>query len=221
MSKRVIETLSESSRVNQKNPNISLMNFAQKIYGKCPNCDQATIIKADYKYFNRIENARVQCLYCSFYENWDSEKIYGTAIGKAKNPCPNCGIKWLTAEVKIKNSKPFKDHAEVTCKICKNTSYLPLSWHQDYSSNKPLDPFFKYPLWLQTECGGKILWAFNENHLNYLKSYLEANLREDDRRLSWSMISRLPKWMISAKNRQGVLKGIEKLEKQTTELKRK
>ncbi|MCY7347504.1 MAG: hypothetical protein LH614_14970 [Pyrinomonadaceae bacterium] len=221
MSKRFTETVAKSDGVNWKIPNASLMSFAQKIYGKCPNCGQATIIKANYKYFNCIENSRVQCLNCAFYEDWNSEKIYGAAVGKAKKPCPNCGTKWLAAEVKIKNAKPVKDYAEVTCEVCKKPSYLSLSWHREFNENKPLDPYFNYPLWLQTECVGEILWVFNEEHLNYLKSYVKADLREDDGRLDWSMISRLPKWITSAKNRQQVLKAIAKLEKQITELNKK
>ena len=218
---RFIETVAESDGVNWKIPNVSLWSFAKQIYGKCPRCSQATIIKADFKYIYHIENARVQCLNCTFYEDWNSEKIYGTAIGKAQKPCPNCGSKWLAAEVKIENAKPLKDHIEITCEVCGKPSYVSLSWHRGYDGDKPLDPYFKYPLWLQIECAGEILWAFNENHLDYLKSYVEADLRDDNGRMSWSMVSRLPKWITSAKNRQNVLKGIAKLEKQITELNKK
>jgi hypothetical protein len=221
MSKRFVETESVSDGINWRVTNTSLWSFAHKIYGGCPRCSQTTIIKADFEYIYYIENARVQCLFCTFYEDWNFEKIYGTAVGKAKQPCPNCGAKWLTAEVKIKNNKPFKDHAEVTCEGCNKTSYLSLSWHQDCDSNKPLDPYFKYPLWLQIECVGETLWAFNEKHLNYLKNYVEADLRDDDGRMSWSIVSRLPKWITSAKNRQDILKAIVKLEKQIMELNKK
>lgn len=221
MSKRFVETESVSDGVNWRVTNISLWNFAHKIYGKCPRCGQATIVKADYKYASRIENARVQCLNCAFYEDWNSEKIYGTAIGKVQQPCPNCGTKWLTAEVKIKNAKPLKDYTEACCKVCGKTSYLSLTWHKESNAGKPLDPYFKYPLWLQTKCVGENLWLFNENHLNYLRSYVEADLREDDGRMNWSIISRLPKWITSAKNRQSVLKAIAKLEKQIVEIDKK
>ena len=221
MSQRFVETESVSDGVNWRITNTSLWNFTKKIYGKCPKCEKETIVKADYKYIYRIEEARVQCLNCAFYEDWNSEKIYGTAVGKAKQPCPNCGAKWLTAEIRNKNAKPLKDHAEVSCEVCGKISRMSLNWHQECLEGKPFDPYFKYPLWLQTECAGEILWAFNEKHLSYLKSYVEADLREDDGRKSWSIISRLPKWITSAKNRQNVLKAIAKLEKQITEINKK
>lgn len=73
-------------------------------------------------------------------------------------------------------------------------------------------------LWLKTDCNGKELWAFNEEHLRYLKEYIQAKLRERkrDEKLGWSnksLESCLPNWLKSAKNREKILKSIQKLEK--------
>ncbi len=220
MGKIFVETIGKPDGRNWRIANASLMSFAQTIYGKCPNCFKATIIKADYKYFNSPENARVQCLNCTFYEDWNAEKIYGQAVGIAKKPCPNCGAKWLSAEVKINRAKPFKDHAEAVCSVCGKVSYLSLAWTQADDSAKPLDPFFRYDLWLQTECANNVLWVYNEKHLSYLREYIEADLRQDDGRKKWSMISRLPKWMTSAKNRKDVLNAVTKLEAKFKEISR-
>ncbi|MGW6060719.1 hypothetical protein [Streptomyces sp. NPDC055189] len=74
------------------------------------------------------------------------------------------------------------------------------------------DPFFGRPLWLQTRCVGKTLWAYNEEHAAELTAYVGARLRE---RGGWqstmSMIPRLPSWMKSADNRCAVLAGLETL----------
>jgi hypothetical protein len=41
-----------------------------------------------------------------------------------------------------------------------------------------VDNCFGLPLWLQTPCIGRTLWAFNARHLAYLKQFLQAELRE-------------------------------------------
>ena len=81
----------------------------------------------------------------------------------------------------------------------------------------PRDPFFHATLWLQTPCCGRTLWAFNGYHLKYLQQFVSATLRQRrcDPESGWknsSLISRLPGWIKSAKNRASVLKGIAKLE---------
>ncbi|GGX73815.1 hypothetical protein GCM10010324_18900 [Streptomyces hiroshimensis] len=74
------------------------------------------------------------------------------------------------------------------------------------------DPFFRRPLWLQTRCGGKILWAYNEAHLAELTAYTGARLRERGlARPTMAMLARLPAWMKRAENRDKVLAGLERL----------
>jgi transcription elongation factor Elf1 len=70
-------------------------------------------------------------------------------------------------------------------------------------------------LWLQTPCCGNVLWALNEKHLAFLESYVTAKLRQ--RRpgeFGWSnhsLSGRLPQWVTSAKNRDEVLRCIQRL----------
>jgi len=63
------------------------------------------------------------------------------------------------------------------------------------------------------------LWFYNEEHLNYIERFVRAVLRERKPHIDYgwnnsSMISRLPKWLKKAGNREEILKCIEKL-KQT------
>ncbi|MBN1469614.1 MAG: hypothetical protein JW924_12885 [Fusobacteriaceae bacterium] len=72
-------------------------------------------------------------------------------------------------------------------------------------------------LWLKTDCNRKELWAFNEEHLKYLKDYVLAKLREreKDEKTGWfnrSIDSRIPNWIKSSKNREKILKCIQRLE---------
>jgi predicted RNA-binding Zn-ribbon protein involved in translation (DUF1610 family) len=76
-------------------------------------------------------------------------------------------------------------------------------------------PPFGARLWLETECcGGNRLWAMNESHLHYLAAYISETQRErefpsppGDRQLAY----KLPTWMKLAKNRDEVLRSIERL----------
>ena len=84
------------------------------------------------------------------------------------------------------------------------------------SGESPVDDFFHYPLWLQIPCCGHTLWAYNLRHLDFLEAFVAAKLRErqPDEQAGWSnrsLFSRLPRWMRSRKNREVILKSIEKL----------
>lgn len=82
----------------------------------------------------------------------------------------------------------------------------------------PIDPYFHCDVWLRARCCGELLWAYNNDHLAFLKAYVAAPLRErvrdpdhDEGTRNRLLESRLPKWMIAAKNRQAVLQGLSKL----------
>lgn len=74
------------------------------------------------------------------------------------------------------------------------------------------DPFFGRPLWLQTRCAGRILWACNEEHVEALAAYVGAALRErGGARPSRAMFARLPRWMKGSGQRAEVLAGLDRL----------
>lgn len=76
-----------------------------------------------------------------------------------------------------------------------------------------VDPYFHLPLWLTINCCDHILWAYNDAHLEFLKTHVEAKLRErhNQNMKNKSLGSRLPKWMTSKKNREAILKAITQL----------
>ncbi|WP_028778201.1 hypothetical protein [Shimazuella kribbensis] len=76
----------------------------------------------------------------------------------------------------------------------------------------PFDWYYGYPLALQNPCCGKTLWAYNKEHLLYVKSYVEAEIR-DNYSYYLSVESMLPNWIKSAKNRKTIVKAITKLER--------
>jgi hypothetical protein len=83
-----------------------------------------------------------------------------------------------------------------------------------YANNKQAtDPYFGLQLWLQFPIDDNILWAYNYDHLNYLKTYVAAKLREERVVTKYSMTQKLPNFIKLAKNRDRILKAIERLEK--------
>ena len=82
--------------------------------------------------------------------------------------------------------------------------------------NGPADAVFDRPVWLQTPCCGETLWAYNERHLAALESYVRAELRERrrDPATGWrngAWVSRIPRWLSAAGNRDQVLRCIARL----------
>ena len=77
------------------------------------------------------------------------------------------------------------------------------------------DGLFGQPLWLTEECcGGNLLWAYNEAHLDYLERFIASKNRDHDfpsppgnRGLSY----KLPKWMQVASHRDELLRAIARL----------
>ncbi|MFI1177270.1 hypothetical protein [Streptomyces melanogenes] len=78
-----------------------------------------------------------------------------------------------------------------------------------------VDPYFREPLWLQTNTRHGRLWAYNLEHLDLLRQYVQATLREHD---PWyepwrkmGLFGRLPGWIKQAKNRDEVLRGLDRM----------
>ncbi|WP_339133674.1 hypothetical protein WJM95_30855 [Streptomyces sp. f51] len=73
------------------------------------------------------------------------------------------------------------------------------------------DPFFRRPLWLQTRCAGRILWAYDVEHVDALAAFVGARLRERRASPTRAMFARLPAWMKAAEHRDEVLDGLAAL----------
>jgi len=113
--------------------------------------------------------------------------------------CPNCG-----------HNKIFREKSSIDLSSGSKQPIIGRIYHPGTT----IDPFFYLPLWLTMDCCGRTLWAYNYEHLDFLKTHVEAKIRERNgvERSNQSMGSRLPKWMSSNKNRETVLKCIQQLQ---------
>jgi transcription elongation factor Elf1 len=126
--------------------------------------------------------------------------------------CPHCSQK---AVVKSRGfRKAIQESAEIKV-ICVNCGYnKQLSTPTTITVGNAIDPFFQLPLWLQTDFEGKVVWAYNTEHLTFLRSHITAKLRERNGLpfRNKSLGSRLPQWITASKHRGRILKKIEVLE---------
>ncbi|MEU9170733.1 hypothetical protein AB0D34_23495 [Streptomyces sp. NPDC048420] len=82
-------------------------------------------------------------------------------------------------------------------------------------TGQAVDPYFHEPLFLQTETRHGWLWAYNPEHLELIRQFVQASLREHapwhepGRRMT--AVARLPTWIKRARNRAEVLRAIERI----------
>ncbi|WP_432108346.1 hypothetical protein [Streptomyces sp. AA1529] len=77
------------------------------------------------------------------------------------------------------------------------------------------DPYFGLPLWLQVETRHGWLWAYDLEHLDLIRRFVRASVRE---RAPWyepgprlTLVARLPAWIKRAKNRDGILRAVARI----------
>ena len=119
--------------------------------------------------------------------------------------CPSCGKK-ATAKVDFETKK-----ARSFCMNCGYNKEVATTLSQNASLQMPAHSFFNAGLWLQTSFKNEIFYAYNDGHLDYLERYISATLREHKDRIGFTLIEKLPKFYHEAKNRESLLKIIEKL----------
>ncbi len=196
-------------------PGSALGTYAEVVFCECPKCSKSAMVRGKARYVvpYLIEEARIQCLHCSFTQDWSRGKWHGPVVGHQKKRCISCGYKWLEVTVQKDELSPrVKRTYTVECPWCNHPNELRLRWVRDMPMGKPIDPYFGFPLWLKVDCCDEILWAYNREHLNVLKSYVAAVQRQRNFRNKWSMVTRLPQWIKSAKNRDKLLKCLDRLE---------
>jgi hypothetical protein len=82
------------------------------------------------------------------------------------------------------------------------------------------DPYFRVPLWLQTETRHGWLWAYNLQQLDQLRGFVAASLRErapsNEVGPRMTYVARLPAWIKSRRNRDEVLRAVDRIRASVT-----
>jgi hypothetical protein len=70
----------------------------------------------------------------------------------------------------------------------------------------------RFELWYATQFRGHRLWAVNHEQLSFLIGWLSGIGRKADLKLGErALVEALPKWMLLAKNRPGVLQRLQRM----------
>jgi hypothetical protein len=124
--------------------------------------------------------------------------------------CPKCGAPAVVRIVEKDERYPVRSARELTCDRC--LARRP-SGSVVLVRGGARDPFLHEQLWLQTPCGGHVLWAFNEAHIDFLGAVVQAKLRENapGSHVTANYGGRLPRWVLDRKNRGEVQKALDRL----------
>ncbi len=124
--------------------------------------------------------------------------------------CPACNKK-ATASI-----SSDAEYANLLCKNCghnKRASASQTVGKSTYQISLAAHHFFGANLWLQAPFKEDVFCAYNYVHLDYLESYIGSKLREHKDRTHFTLLEKLPKFYHEGKNREALLKIIEKLKK--------
>lgn len=121
--------------------------------------------------------------------------------------CPQCGkFAYVKSFPDEKGSYVLYEKRILTCDSCGCIKVY---------RNIPGPVGNDFPLWLEANCCGNKLWAYNLTHLDYIEQYVTATLRQDYKSekgyKNTSMLARLPDWLKDGKHRDEIIKCIKKL----------
>ncbi len=191
-----------------------LPSFADIVIAVCPHCGGPAVSKITslYSIPFRPRNTRIQCLQCTFARKEEVGSWFGPSTDLGKERCPNCGFKWLVSmRQRRQRNGGQKPTIEAECPACHMRIEMPARRQKEPFKGDAIDPVFGLPLWLQTPCCGHTLWAYNSRHLTQLQAYVAATLRERIPNGKWAMFTRLPQWVKSGKNREAVMRSLQRL----------
>lgn len=189
----------------------------------CIKCD--AISQIYYKYQDKTYGSKVQCtaFHCpncqlSLVNSLSRKDWVGHYRLVGNQPCDKCGIRLSTKNITAASYKQqLPSKSTITCSHCTRTNEVILDQYRIDDPSLAVDSDFGLPLFLQTPCRFGKIWAYNQAHLSELQAYINATLRERTREAgNSSMISSLPDWMKSAKNRAMISKKLAQLQIELT-----
>ena len=162
----------------------------------CPRCHGPAKIKIERTESGRLPEAvKLVCTDCShraiseFPSNPQAPLCYGCGTRRIDRPHPGHDAEAIAPQ----NSRE-------RCGFCRRLKH-------------GCDPYFGLPFFLKTEIGGKQLWALNRRHLEDMRMFVGATLRERNPRIGLSLtaMARLPAWTKAASMRPKIVRSIDKM----------
>lgn len=204
----LVKTFMEEDNARYSGSATVKRSYMREFLVECPKCSELAVITSDLSY--DTSNDKLVCSSCNHIEKADDLVRYNVVV---KRVCDNCGKPF---ESIVPNNKHKVNRLIVPCPNCGVVrTYKPRNdaYRTAYNNSKVGDPIFNLPLWYQTSIKGEAFWAYNREHLNEIRNYVSAKLRERQTTTHTTMVEKLPNFIKSAKNRKAILKAIDKLMK--------
>jgi uncharacterized protein (DUF983 family) len=180
---------------------------------RCPKCGKHGLVTFSDEMFH------FRCAACLNVQS-KGQTNYRYSV---HNACKECG-RYYKVEI-TDNRKQHIKVLNVNCPYCSTTMSGEVQKDETYFSwgeiKGGVEPFFGYPLYFQGNFDGKLIWALNRGHLQYLIDYLEADLREKPKTYGGTkrtQADQLPTFMKLAKNRDGIVKMLKKMQTEESSL---
>ncbi|MCE3074971.1 hypothetical protein [Chryseobacterium gwangjuense] len=179
-------------------------NYHDSILVVCPDCGKDAVVKNEYNY----KQATLECSHCDLRKSGLNLIVYKAFV---KLNCPICAH---SIHYEQENLKEKPKNVNVKCDECESGFQVQARSEKYLNScikEEGLihDPIFGCPYYFQTDFKGKLFWAKNKEHLLEMENYVSSDLRT---RLPYRMrmVERLPTFIKEAKNREALLKILQK-----------
>ena len=187
-----------------------LAAFADEVLVRCRRCDAPGCVRVSWQPYRW--HGTFKCVRCELALDLATRDWVGPLVYRGHRACGYCGHRWLAPQVQEHGYPPARHtHVEMQCPACAKRSAVPVKAHPLFPADHAIDPHFGHPLRLVMPTRHGVVWAYNARHLIELRAYVSALLRERRGSTNRSMISRLPRWIKLARNRESVLKALDKL----------
>ena len=183
-----------------------LTSYLKTFLVRCPRCNELAVVQGEG--WQQPSRARVTCSHCGYARSkaYDSTRRFRAQRVAVRARCGWCR-QLLSQKTVIRTDAAGDQTAPMRCSACSSVTLVPIQL-PEFSAQRGRDPLFGLALWLQVECSGKLLWAYNEEHLDFLIDYIGSDLRERVPNISGWLASRLPSWMKWARNRKPILRAL-------------
>ncbi|ANF53135.1 hypothetical protein A0O34_10310 [Chryseobacterium glaciei] len=179
-------------------------NYHESILVVCPDCGEDAVVKNEHSY----KQAILECRHCDLKKNGLDLVVYKAII---KLNCPICSHHIHNEQGNLKE-KP--KNVPVKCDECDSRFDIQPKFEKYLNSilrEEGLihDQVFGCPYYFQEDFKGKLFWARNREHLLEMENYVSSDLRT---RLPYRMrmVEKLPTFIKEAKNRDAILKILQK-----------
>ena len=178
----------------------------------CPNCQKNAVIHNTGETFPN--HSILKCKNCGLVKKSGDLSHFNLII---KLNCPFCSN---PIEIKQANVKEKHQFIAIKCQNCEQSLSVQPRYEPNYEkiySDKVnglmCDNTFGLPYFFQESVRGNLFWAKNDKHLLEMENYISSDLRP---RKGMCMVAKLPTFVKIKKNKDIVLKILEKWKKLIT-----